>query len=75
MRATTSTSADVDFDRVLRDRWQQHLDRASPEIAATKGWKSHYWRAWFDGVDLYDEFDVGFEVAVAVDDDDDIADV
>ena len=40
----------------------------------TKGWKSHYWRSWLDGLDLYDESDDGFEVAVAVDDDDDIAD-
>ena len=40
----------------------------------TKGWKSHYWRSWLDGLDLYDESDGGFEVAFAVDDDDDIAD-
>ena len=72
--ATTSTSADADFDRVLQIRWQKHLDRAPPEIALTKGWKSHYWRSWLDGLDLYDDFDVGFEVAVADDDDDDIAD-
>ena len=72
--ATAPTSADDDFDRVLRVRWQQHLDQAPPEIALTKGWKSHDWRSWRDGLDLYYESDDGFEVMVAVDDDDDIAD-
>ena len=74
MRVLSSTSADADFDRILQIRWQQPLDPAPPEIAATKVCRSHSWKSWFDGLDLYDEFDFGFEVAVAVDDGDDIAD-
>ena len=66
-------TADGDFDKILRARWQQHLDQSPPEIALTKGWKSHYWRNWLDGLDLYDDSDVGCEVAVADDDGDDIA--
>ena len=67
-------TADDDFDKILRVRWQQHLDQSPPEIALTKGWKSHYWKNWVDGLDLYDDSDVGCEVAVADDDGDDIAD-
>ena len=72
--AAAPASADDDFDKVLRVRWQQHLDQPPPEIALTKDWRSHYWRNWLDGLDLYDDSDVGCEVAVADDDGDDIAD-
>jgi len=50
------------------------ISTSPPEIALTKGWKSHYWKNWVDGLDLYDDSDVGCEVAVADDDGDDIAD-
>ena len=67
--SSTPASADADFERILRVRWKQHLDQAPPEIATTKGWRSHYWKAWLEGLDLYDDADDGFEVAVAIDSD------
>ena len=42
----------------------QHLAQAPP---TTKGWRSHYWKAWLEGLDLYDDVDDDFEVMVAVD--------
>ena len=50
VRFKDDRSADADFDALLRPLWEQHLSTLQRDIAKTKGWRSHYWKQWLDGV-------------------------
>ena len=67
---TDATSADEDFDLILREKWQKHLTTLPEEEARVKGWKSHYWKRWLaEVVELGASESEECEVCIAEDED------
>ena len=55
-----TASADDNLDVEVRRMWNEHLSTLSPDVAATKRWRSGYWVNWFTALNLsnYPEFAV-----------------
>ena len=64
-------SADEDFDRIIKDKWLQHLKTLSPESARSTVWKSNYRKKWVHDLDIVAEDDILEAVIEASGDDDD----
>ena len=46
------TSADSDFDELVRLQWREHLASMRPELARSKGWNGSYWKSLMKNVIL-----------------------
>ena len=47
--SSSSTSADDDFDMVIRQQWDLHMV-ALGSLGRNKRWGGAYWKCWYDGV-------------------------
>ena len=43
-------SADEDCEVLVRELWESHLLELDPQVAATKRWRSGYWKKWYENV-------------------------
>ena len=52
--------------------WNEHLTTLPIEVAATKHWRSGYWKNWYAALIFYDSTEVGNggDILVSEDDDD-----
>ena len=57
-------TADENMDNIIRQRWKEHLATLVPEMSCCIGWKSSYWRRWFDMLDMSD---LGSDIMISED--------
>ena len=43
-------SADDDYEVLVRELWESHLLELDPQVAATKRWRSGYWKKWHESI-------------------------